>query len=215
MNPTAQFADPSAARSTRPGGPRAFFVRALLACLCGTAGVGIFALLTGSFDESGARVLGSTWLVGLYCMLCLADLTVLEGRHRTVGTAGIAVATVAGALGLTLIWMVGDDWDHDVELLVRSFWFAGVLAFALAHAALLLRIGLDGSGPVAAVRAATLTTMTVVAIMLAAPMVELGIAGSGGYWRLLGAFAILDVLGTVCLPVLSRSETSAQTRNAR
>src|SRR5689334_3846435 len=92
-----------------------YFVRGLLGCLTATAVIGILALLTGSFDETGARVLGSTWLIGLFCMLSLADLTVLDTPRRAVGTAGIAGAAAALVAGLTFVWSVSDDWNGTLE----------------------------------------------------------------------------------------------------
>jgi hypothetical protein len=203
MNLTAQIAPPA----TGPAGPRPYFVRGLLGCLTATAGIGIVALLTGSFDETGARVLGSTWLVGLFCMLCLADLTVLDTPRRAVGTGGIAAAAAALGLGLTFIWSLRDDWNDGLEVEARAFLVTGVLAVALAHASLLLRINLRSQDSLAAVRAATLTVLSIVATMCAAPAVSYDVADSEGYWRLLGVLAILDVLGTVSLPVLARFET--------
>ena len=184
-----------------------YFVRGLLGCLCVTAAIGIVALLTGSFDETGARVLGSTWLLGLFCMLSLADLTVLDTPRRSVGTLGIAAAAVALALGLSFIWSLRDDWNGSLEFAARGFLVSGVAAVALAHASLLLRIDLRGQEPLAALRAGTLTVMTLVAVMFAAPAISFDIADSDGYWRVLGALAILDTLGTVALPVLARFET--------
>ena len=186
-----------------------YFVRGLLGCLTLTAAIGIFALLTGSFDETGARVLGSTWLVGLFCMLSLANLTVLDSARRIVGTAGIAAAATALMLGLAFVWAIRDDWNGTLEFEARAFLVTGVAAVALAHVSLLLRIDLHGLDSLAAVRAATLTVLTLVAIMFAAPAISFDIADSDGYWRVLGALAILDALGTVALPVLARFETRA------
>jgi hypothetical protein len=208
MTFTTEIADDSATRSTRPGGLKPFFVRVLLLCLSTTAAIGIYALLVGDYNETGVCVLVSTLLVGLFCMLSLADLTVLGTRFRAVGAAGIAVTSAALALGLGLIWWPGDGaWDDNWVLVARIFLVAAVVSFALAHAALLLSIDLAGSHALAGLRSATLTTMTVVAVMLCAPVVELELADTDGFWRLVGALAILDALGTVTLPVLARFET--------
>ncbi|MBA3743095.1 hypothetical protein [Sporichthya sp.] len=199
--------EPIAPVSIRPGGLKPFFVRGLLTCLSGTAAIGIYAVLVGSFSSTGVRILTSTLLVGIFCMLSLIAVSVLDTRFRSVGTAGISTACTALAQGLFLIWSVGDEMPDDTMfLLARGFFLAGIVAVALAHAALLLRIDLAGSGPITAVRAATLTTMTFVAVLVAAPLVHTEVWDHGAYWRLLGSLAILDVLGTVCLPVLARFE---------
>ena len=71
----------------------------------------------------------------------------LDTRFRGVGGAGIAAATTALAQGLFLIWAVDDRLPGDTWFLVaRGFLLAAIVAFALAHAALLLRIDLAGSG---------------------------------------------------------------------
>jgi hypothetical protein len=140
-------------------------------------------------------------------MLCLADLTVQDTPRRAVGTGGIAAAAAALGLGLTCIWSLRDDWNDGLEFEARAFLVTGVLAVALAHASLLLRINLRGQDSLAAVRAATLTVLTIVAVMCAAPAVSYDLADTEGYWRLLGVLGILDVLGTVSLPVLARFET--------
>jgi hypothetical protein len=205
MNLTPQISPPVPPSSEA----RPYLVRGLLGCLCLTAAIGICALLAGSFDATGARVLGTTWLVGLFCMFSLADLTVAETRHRAVGVAGIAAGATATGIGLVLIWTAGDDWGDGVAAELRAFGIAAIAAVALAHASLLLRLDLHGADPVAAVRAATLTVLTIVATLMAAPIVDIGLAGSDGYWRLLGALAILDVLGTASLPVLARGDVRA------
>ena len=186
-----------------------YFIRGMLGCLTATALVGIGAVLTGSFDETGHRVLGSTLLAGLYCVLCLADLTVLNSRFRAVGAVGIATATVSLAVGLSLIWWTPDDFDGRLEYSLRGFAICAVVAFAAAHAALLLRIDIRAQGSAAAVRTATLCAMSLVATLISATMISESIVEIDGYWRLLGVLAILDVLGTVALPVLARLERTA------
>lgn len=191
------------------------FVRGLLGCLSATALLGIGVVLTGSFHETGHRVLGSTLLAGLYCVLCLADMTVLGTRFGAVGAVGIATATVSLAVGLSLIWWTPDDFDGRLEYSLRGFVICAVIAFATAHAALLLRIDIPAQGAAAAVRTATLCTMSLVATLVAATMIAESVVEIDGYWRLLGVLAILDVLGTVSLPVLARFGLQNDARSAR
>jgi hypothetical protein len=202
--PTATTA-PTAPRSSRPGGLRPTLVRGLLTCLSLTALLGIYAVLTASFDETGARVLTSTLLTGLYCLLCLADVSVLDTRYRAVGLVGLSAATTALAQGLVLVWSIGDDLPDDTLWLVaRSFLLTGVVAVAVAHVALLLRLDLPAGGAPARLRTATLVVVGAVAALLAAAVVQPDLGAGGGYWRLLGTLGILDVLGTACLPVVAR-----------
>lgn len=196
---------PIAPRSTRPGGLKPVLVRGLLACLSLTALLGVYAVLTASFDETGARVLSSTLLTGLYCMFCLADVSVLDTRYRTVGTVGISAASTALVQGLFLIWSIGDELPGDtLWLIARGFLLTAVVAFALAHASLLLRLDIAATTAAARIRTGTLLLLGTVASVLGATVVHPELAASGAYWRLLGVLGILDVLGTVCLPVLAR-----------
>lgn len=196
---------PTAPRSTRPGGLAPVLVRGLLGCLTLTAFLAIVAVLSASFGETSFRVLISTLLIGAYCMLCLADTSVLDSRYRAVGAAGISAATTALAQGLFLIWSVGDEMPDDTLWLVaRGFLLTGIVAFALAHAALVLRLDIAAHSNDARIRTATLILLGSVAALLVAAVVHTELAESGGYWRLLAVLAILDVLGTACVPVLAR-----------
>ncbi|MGQ0463919.1 MAG: hypothetical protein ACT4QG_01240 [Sporichthyaceae bacterium] len=187
--------------------PKSFLVRGLLGCLAGTAAIASYAVLTASFDETAARVLGSTLLVGLFCMLCLANLTVLESRFKAVGAAGIVTASGALASGLALTWGLAADWDTPaMPPLIRTFLLCSVAGFAAAHAALLLRLDV---GRLGGLRATVLTCLGLVAAMLCAAIASSQALESEGFWRLLGVLAILDVLGTVCLPVLARFDNRA------
>jgi hypothetical protein len=194
--------------STRPAGPKTLLVRTLLGCLSGTAALAIYAVLTASFDQTAVRILLSTLLVGLFCMLCLACLTVFDGRFKVVGVAGMAAATGALASGLTLTWGVDDDWDGGaLPVFVRGFLLCAVAAFACAHAALLLRLDVERLG---GLRATVLACLALVATMLAVAVLSTDVLEVEGYWRLLGVLAILDVFGTVALPVLARFGRSSR-----
>lgn len=195
----------TAVRSTRSAGLAPALVRGLLTCLSLTALLGIVGVLSASFGETSVRVLVSTLLVGLYCMFCLADTSVLDTRYRAVGAAGISAASTALAQGLFLIWSVGEETPGDTLWLVaRGFLLTAIVAFALAHAALVLRLDIAGRSTTARLRTATLLLLGSVAAMLVAAVIHPALAEGGVYWRLLGVLAILDVLGTACLPVLAR-----------
>lgn len=203
----------TAVRSTRPRGLAPALVRGLLTCLSLTALLGIVGVLSASFGETSVRILTSTLLVGVYCMFCLADTSVLDTRYRAVGAAGISAASTALAQGLFLIWSVGDEMPGDTLWLVaRGFLLTAIVAFALAHAALILRLDVAALSTAARIRTATLVLLGSVAALLVATVIHPELAEGGAYWRLLGVLAILDVLGTTCLPVLARHEARLDAR---
>lgn len=186
------------------------FVRALLGSLAGTGLLGIAALLYGSFGEIEARILLTTLLVGTYSILCLSSLVVVGTRHGPVGAAAIVTATAALLLGLVLTWTL--DWGSDgalLEVLVKAFLICAVLAVALAHAALLLNAARGTAGPDRSVLAGTLVAITVVAALLCLAALEAD-PGGDGFWRVVGVFGILDVVGTVFVPITARFGSAAR-----
>lgn len=90
-----------------------------------------------------------------------------------------------------------------VEVLLKVFAVCGVLAVALAHAGLLLHAARGTTGSDRSVLAATLVALTVVAGMLCLLALDLDNVG-GGFFRMLGVFAILDVVGSVIVPLIAR-----------
>jgi hypothetical protein len=203
--------DPAAAGTPAPvrARLRSAFVAALLCALVGGGLLGIAALAFGSWGELEVRVLLTTVLLGAYSVLCLGCLPVLGTRRAPVGRLGVGACSVALLLGLVLIWLVADnDGGEGALTLFRAFWVAAVAAFALAHVAMLLGAARDPRGAAQAVLSATVAAVAVVAAMLAAVAISPDVAADG-YWRMLGVFAILDVVGTVVVPVLSRARRAA------
>ncbi len=180
---------------------KTYFVRTLLVSLSGTALLGIAALLFGSFGELEGRILLTTLLVGAYSILCLGSLVLVGRKFAPVGVAGIAASSAALLIGATLIWSVHDlDGDTNlIEFAIRCFWVLGVAGVACTHASLLL----NQRGRIGALTLATLASVAVVAVMVALPAVNIEIA-DGAYWRILGVFAILDVVGTIFVPLAAR-----------
>jgi hypothetical protein len=186
-------------------GIRRIAVIAIIVSLSITALIGIFTLLSGDFGETQGKILGTTLLVAAFSITTLCHLAVVGRALRVVGYAGIAVSIVALITGALLIW---SDWD-DFELagdMLRVFVAFSILAVSFAHANLLLLLG-ERKRPVIRIGLlVTVALIAVVAVLLIIPIATDGeVPGENGdnYWRVFGVFAILDVLGTVVLPVMS------------
>ena len=173
-----------------------------------TAVIGIAVLLTGSFGEVQARVLGTAGAVAVFAALALCHLAQAGRPLRLVGYAGIAVSVAALALALLLVWhdwATLDDWDLWGQVWK---WFAvlAIAAATLAHANLLLLLATRRHPAVRWTLWATLAAIAAVAVMLWIPILSDGrVPGAGasdGYWRGFGVAAILDGVGTIVLPVL-------------
>jgi hypothetical protein len=128
----------------------------------------------------------------------LCDLAVLGRRVRAVGIAGLIAAVLSLITALLLVWG-----DSSSELVVKTFALAGIAAVSIAHASLLLLLS-ERRRP--AVRIGLWITVALIALLLALLYVAIlsdGEVWSGGYTKLVGTVAILDVLGTIVVPVVS------------
>ena len=203
--PTDAVAPPPTGASTIRG-VRRIAVVAIIASMSITAIVGIVALLGGDFGQSQIQNILTTLLISGFSVVTLCHLAVAGRPVRIVGFAGIGVSVVALALGLALIWAVWGDGTSTVLELLRWFGASGILALSLAQANLLLLLAGRRHPVVRVALAATLVTITVVAVMLIVPILtEYVIPGANAdaYWRWFGVVAILDALGTVVLPVVA------------
>jgi len=167
--------------------------------------VGIIALLSGDFGETQGKIVLTTLLLGATSITALCHLAIADRAMRLVGFVGLAASAVSLISGLILIWR---DWstDETVEWF-KIFAVAGVLAVSFAHANLLLLLAGRRRQVIRIGLMATLVMIAAVAVMIILPIVSDGeIPGIGNeewYWRLFGVVGILDVLGTVVVPVLA------------
>jgi hypothetical protein len=176
-------------------------VLTLAAGLCLAAAVAIWALLTGSFDDTSVRVL----LTGLAAALCtlggLVGASALRPKNpdRGVGEVTIGLSQLTLLLALALIW-IPDATDSDT--LARALGITSVLMLAGAHASLLLA-RLRGRDTRAVRR---LTRAAIVCATSAALLVSGLFAASEGpvapaVWRLLGVLVVLALLNTLLVPL--------------
>lgn len=193
------------APADRPHGDRLRLIRrwaviAIIVSLSVTAVIGIVTLLGGSFGDVQSKVMLTTLVIGVFSVLALADLAVAGRRFQWSGYLGILTAAIALGMSLSMIW--GEAWSH--EAFWKTFGIIAVLAGSLAHANLLLLLG-ERRRPV--VQASLWITVALVALlagMIIALILTDGDIGSDAYARVLGTVAILDVLGTIVVPVVSR-----------
>jgi hypothetical protein len=185
-------------------------VLVLAAGLCLAAAVAIWALLTGSFDETSVRVL----LTGLAAALCtlggLAGSTALglENPGRRVGEVTVGLSQLTLVLALALIWIPNAT---DGDALARALGVTSVLTLAGVHASLLL--GGLSRRDTRTVR--VLTKTAIVCASCAALLVSGLFAASDGpivpaVWRLLGVLVVLALLNTLLVPLARKITRDAQ-----
>jgi hypothetical protein len=180
----------------------------LAAGLCLAAAVAIWALVTGSFDDTSVRVL----LTGLAAALCtvggLAGSTALglKNRERRVGEVTIGLSQLALLLALTLIWIHGAT---DRDMLERALGVSSVLTLAGAHASLLLaRLRHHDTRAVHGLTQGAIFFATAAALLVSALFIASEGPVTAGVWRLLGVLVVLALLNTLLVP-LARGISSA------
>ena len=193
------------ARDPLVSGARKGAIYGIIISFSGAALVGIIALLGGDFGETQGKILLTTVLFGAFSITALCHLAIADRAMRIVGVSGLLASGAALVTGLVLIWRSWDAPGFDDWL--RAFATAGILAVSFAHANLLLLLAGRRRAAIRWGLAATLVAIAVVAVMIILPILTDGdIPGEDAadvYWRLFGVIAILDVLGTVVVPVLA------------
>ncbi len=176
----------------------------LAAGLCLTAAVAIWALLTGSFDDTSVRVL----LTGLAAALCtvggLAGSTALRLKNpdRRVGEVTIGLSQLTLLLALALIWISSAT---DSDTLARALGVTSVLTLAGAHASLLLaRLRPDDTHAVHGLTQAAIVCAASAALLVSGLFAASEGPVSPAIWRLLGVLVVLALLNTLLVPLARR-----------
>lgn len=167
--------------------------------------VGIVTLLTAEFGEIQVKIILTTLLVAGFSITALCHLAVVGRTLRIVGFVGIAMSALALITGIVLIWGGFDNWNAVLENALKAFAVFGVLAVSLAHANLLLLLEQRRNPALRIALFSTVGLIAVLAVLILLPILSDGRIGESElYWRTLGVVAILDVLGTIVLPVVGR-----------
>ena len=203
--PSSRAVAAASRRDATVGAARKGAIYGIIVSFSLAAVVGIIALLSGDFGDTQGKIILTTLLMGATSITALCHLAIADRAMRMVGFVGLAASSVTLVTGLVLIW---SDWnDSAFEDWLKVFVVAGILAVSFAHANLLLLLAGRRRLVIRIGLMVTLVMITAVAIMIILPILSEGgipgIANEEWYWRLFGVFGILDVLGTVVVPVLA------------
>lgn len=179
---------------------RKLFLILLLASLGVSALLAIFVFLVGDFGDIELRILATTLTIGGYSLTGLCS-SVLYARRKNIPLA--ISGMIASVLGFLIT--VGATWEIlDSDDVWRLVLLLAVLAFSIAHASLLLLVQSDKKIVNFSLKA-TIGLITIVGLMLIYLVLTDDFLATGDfYYRLLGVFAVLDVLGTIATPVLKK-----------
>lgn len=177
---------------------RAFLV-SLIASLSISALIAIFVFLIGDFGETEIKLLLTTLTIGGYSLTGLCS-SVLYDRRKYISLAfsGIIVSVLGFLITVGTIWDIvefDDIWKSVIIFII--------LAFSIAHSSLLLLARSDKNLANSSLTA-TIVFIIIVALMLIyLVLVEFDNVDEF-YYRLLGVFAVLDILGTIVTPILKK-----------
>jgi len=175
--------------------------RTLLLLFIGSIGgcglVGIYCLVLGSLGELAGRVLAMTFAVGTASILAMSCAILWERRRwPSLGLCGLIAVTAALGLVLLAIWLE----PYEQDWFYRTTFIACVVAVAIPHVGLLslarLRRQYEWS------RFATIAVITVLVGQIIGSIVS--DIGFDWWYRIMGVLGILNVCGTVTVPVLHR-----------
>lgn len=158
--------------------------------------LGIFAIIRGNFGDFEARVILTTVTISAASICALAAGALWESRSaRTFPALAVALALFAAALIIIGIWgriSTTAYWKFSVSV--------GVLAIACAQACLISLARL-------ATRFAWTRTITMIAIFFLAALIIFAVYGEvkeEGYYKAMGATAILVAALTIMMPIFHR-----------
>ena len=180
------------------------FLQVLIASLVATAALAIGFLLLADFNDRTWKVIGTTALLSGFSLLGLPGAALLDqGRAVALGWANLVLAGIGLAWSLYLVW---SEAETGWKLLVFVVAFCGAAAKASGTTArtrdddppsvhLLYVVGIAG-----AVILASLVSL--------AAWQEID---DGGFYRIVGALAVAELLVVLLQPVLRRTGGRAAT----
>lgn len=171
----------------------------LVSSLIASAVIGIIIVLVGDFGETQIKILGTVAAVAAFSLISLPSLFNLEKRrYRLIARPGIIMALVFFLMILIIIW---GSQNFGNEIFGKLTFTAGVVAVGLNHI-LLLFIAQTNFRIILFFRKLTaLIIFGVASILIGTIWAE---EMPDTLFRGLITLVILDVLGTISLPVLSR-----------
>jgi hypothetical protein len=169
---------------------RRFLLFSMVTALSVTALIAISAVLGGAFGDTEWKILATTGGFALASLFAMRGTILLDrGQHRDLGWAVVILSALAFLLELKVVWIDTGDSEVTWKALAVTAGFAGALgqiATSLAR-----RRPSDPPSLRPLTWAAGACALVLEAMIAFAAIAEVS---DGGYYRLLGAVFILDVL---------------------
>lgn len=175
------------------------FLITLIISMTISALIGIVIFLLGNFGNTEEKLILTTLAIGGYSMAGLGCSFLYEKRsYNPLSLIGMIASAIGLLLTILVIWEAVDFDDTWKAVIILA-----VLSFGIAHMCLLLLIK-PVKSLVSFALSATLIFIGIVSFMLIILILNDFSGLDSFYFRLLGAFAILDALGTITTPILNK-----------
>lgn len=183
------------------------FFQILIACLLGSAGIAVIAVLVGSFNDTLGKALATIAMVALHAGFGLSYISDTEKRNQKDGGRSIELFsnTVFTLIVLSFITSVFAIWEVlNGPLTLKLYLSYAVLLFATLHADVIYRIrGFEQK--IDKVVLANYAVMALVVLMLFTVIFTNGATGLGEFfYRLLAAAAIVDATMTITAVIMHK-----------
>jgi hypothetical protein len=169
---------------------RRFLLLSVVTALSLTALIAITAVLGGAFGDTEWKILATTGGFALASLFAMRGTILIDqGRHRNLGWWVVGLSGLAFLLELKVVWIDTGDSEVTWKALAVTAGFAGALGQIATSLARRRPTDPPSLRPLS--WAAGACALTVEALIAYAAIAEVS---DGGYYRLLGAVFILDVL---------------------
>jgi hypothetical protein len=179
--------------------PSTLIVRALAAGLCVVAAVAIIGLLTGSWDDTSWKIIGTA--IGFSLSTATAGAGLASPQQPLLGRLTVVASIIAFVLLVIGLWT--NDADHDA--LWRACGIAGVVALWGEHATLLVRSrrprDSDAIRWLTGIAIVTFGINAVIAILALADAFD-DVGDDAG--RFIGVLVVITILCTALVAILRR-----------
>jgi hypothetical protein len=178
--------------------------RSLAGGLCVAAAVAVLALLSGSFEETHWRVVGTSLGFSVFASTAAAGGALRlrwASWARGLGAATAVSSFAAFALLAAALWL-----DDDAEGLWRAFGVAGLLALWTSHASLVLRaLRPDDTSPIRFMAVSSVAALGIdTSVGVLALLGALDDVDDDAFARVLAALLVVALLFTALPPLMRR-----------
>lgn len=175
---------------------------AVAGLLSATALLAIAILVTGRFDATSDRILGTTALLAGFGLIALPAAALLDQqRYRWLALATASLSAAGAVCAIAAVWA-----PDGSDTLAKTAGSTTALALACAQVSALAARRREGDSAIVQ----QLFVASCATGLFAASLIALAIwhnPHGSGYWRLVGSLLVLDILLVALQPILARARS--------